>query len=117
MSADWDDDDYLYYVSVEELNSNYSVVKEYEYYRILGVGTVLDEVKASSTAKVVKAYFYFYPEKGHDGCSSKEFTLIPGEHNEFIVYGSECTFFCKNSKEGEGLLLTNGDDVKKVNLF
>lgn len=22
-------------------------------------------------------------------------------------------FFCKNSKEGEGLLLTNGDDVKK----
>ena len=113
VSADWDDDDYLYYVSVEELNSNYSVVKEYEYYRILGVGTVLDEVKASSTAKVVKAYFYFYPEKGHDGCSSKEFTLIPGEHNEFIVYVSECTFFCKNSKEGEGLLLTNGDDVKK----
>ena len=30
-----------------------------------------------------------------------------------MVYGSECTFFCKNSKEGEGLLLTNGDDVKK----
>ena len=63
MSADWDDDDYLYYVSVEELNSNYSVVKEYEYYRILGVGTVLDAVKASSTAKVVKAYFYFIRRK------------------------------------------------------
>ena len=44
---------------------------------------------------------------------AKEFTLIQGEHNEFIVQGSECTFFCKNSKEGEGLLLTNGDDVKK----
>lgn len=93
--ADWDDDDYLYYVSVSELNSNYSVIQNYDYSKVYGLGTVLDEVKANANTKTVVVYFYFYPDRGTRIYSSKEFQIIKGEHNKLVVYGSECS---KNPK-------------------
>lgn len=91
VSADWDDDDYLYYVEIDEFNSNGSVIQSYEYNKLYGLGTVLDEVKANSNTKTVRAYFYFYPDRGSGIYKSKEFQIIKGEYNEFIIYGSECS--------------------------
>ncbi len=108
VSADWDDDDYLYYVEIDEYDANHSVVQRQEYYRINGVGTITDEVKCNSKTKSVQAFFYFYPHRGEDGAESREFTIVKGEHNKFVVYGSECTFFCKGNQVNKNLTLTNG---------
>lgn len=106
VNADWDDDDYLYLVEIDERNANGSLVQRQEFDYVYGLGGKIPEYKAHSNTKTVQVFFYMYPEAGHDGGKSKEFTITKGEYNEIIVYGGECEMYCK-SASGEKKTLKN----------
>ncbi len=106
VNADWDDDSYLHLVEICEYNAWDDIVQRKEINSIYAFGGKTYEYKAHPNTTRVKASFYIFPHRGEDGFETKEFTITYGEYNEFIVYGGECTAFCK-SASGEKKALKN----------